>query len=141
MRASGSRNMISRALAKTKDYKENVKITFGMSLDGYEPPEQGNSLGAVVTGPSGMLGLLETRLGLSGEWPAQPIRVIQYQQCLEAADNAERFYSRSLNIDALAVAKVLLRWRDEWVELAGMALLLIPIVNAFRIWLLSKCLP
>ena len=92
-----------------------MKITFGMSLDGYEPPQQENSLGAVVTGPSGMLDLLETRLGLSGEWPAQPIRVIQYQQCLEAADNAERFYSRSLSIDALAVAKVLLRWRDEWV--------------------------
>ena len=63
-----------------------------------------------------MLDLLETRLGLGGEWPAQPIRVIQYQQCLVAADNAKRFYSRSLNVDALAVSRVLLRWRDEWVS-------------------------
>ena len=29
-----------------------MKITFGMSLDGYEPPKQGNSLGVVVAGPS-----------------------------------------------------------------------------------------
>ena len=92
-----------------------MNITFGMSLDGYETPQQENSLGAVFTGPSGMLDLLETRLGLSGEWRAQPIRVIQYQQCLESADNAERFYSQSLSIDALAVAKVLLGWRDEWI--------------------------
>ena len=66
-----------------------MNITFGMSLDGYEPPKQENSLGAVVTGPSGMLDLLETRLGLSGEWPAQPIRVIQYQQCVETVDPPE----------------------------------------------------
>jgi hypothetical protein len=39
-----------------------MDITFGMSLDGHESPEQGNSLGAVVTGPIGMLYLLETRL-------------------------------------------------------------------------------
>ena len=92
-----------------------MNITIGMSLDGYEPPQQDNSLGAVVTGPSGMLDLLETRLGLSGEWPVQPIPVIQYQRCLVEADNAERFYLRSLSIDALAVAKTLLRWRDECV--------------------------
>ena len=93
-----------------------MDITFGMALDGYEPPEQENSLGTVIIGPRGMLDLLETRLGLGGEWPAQPIRVIQYQQCLQAADNSERFYSRSLGVDPLAVAKVLLRWRDEWIE-------------------------
>ena len=39
-----------------------MDITFGMSLDGHESPEQGNSQGAVVTGPIGMLYLLETRL-------------------------------------------------------------------------------
>ena len=93
-----------------------MDITFGMALDGYEPPEQANSLGTVITGPGGMLDLLETRLGLGGEWPAQPIRVIQYQQCLATADNTERFYSESLGVDPLAVAKVLLRWRDEWIE-------------------------
>ena len=43
-----------------------MNLTFGMSLDGYEPPQQDNSLGAFVTGPSGMPDLLETRLGLGG---------------------------------------------------------------------------
>ena len=37
-----------------------MRITFGLSLDGYELPEPDNSLGAVVTGPSGMLELVET---------------------------------------------------------------------------------
>jgi len=93
-----------------------MQVTFGFYLDSYEPPEQVNSLGCVVTGPTGMLDLLETRLGLGGQWPAQPLRVIQYQRYLVSADNAKRFYSRSLQVDPLAVAKVLLRWRDEWIE-------------------------
>jgi len=37
-----------------------MKMTFGLALDGYEPPKPENSLGAVVTGPKGMLDLFET---------------------------------------------------------------------------------
>ena len=95
-----------------------MKITFGMSLDGYEPPELQNSIGSFVTGPMGLLDLLETRLGLGGEWPVQSLRVVQYQQCLVdagAANDTKMFYSDSLSVDALAVAETLLGWRDEWV--------------------------
>ena len=93
-----------------------MKITFGMSLDGYEPPELENKIGAFVTGPMGLLDLLETRLGLGGEWPVQSLRVVQYQQCLAdagAASDTKMFYSDSLGVDALAVAETLLGWRDE----------------------------
>ena len=38
-----------------------MNITFGMTLDGYEPPQQENSLGAVFTGPGGMLDLIIRR--------------------------------------------------------------------------------
>ena len=94
-----------------------MKITFGMLLDGYEPPELENSIGAFVTGPMGLLDLLETRLGLGSEWPVQPLRIAQYQQCLvdaiSATKNTKTFYSNSLLADALAVAETLLGWRDE----------------------------
>ena len=80
-----------------------MKITFGMSLDGYEPLEQENNIGVFITGPMGFLDLLETRLGLSGAWPSQSLRIIQYQKCLNEADIEEGnlFYSKSFsaNID------------------------------------------
>ncbi len=92
-----------------------MKVMFGMSLDGYEPPEQENTIGVFVTGPNGLLELLETRLGLGGQWSAQPLRVVQYQRCLNEAADETMFYSKSISVDGLAVADVLLGWRDEWV--------------------------
>jgi hypothetical protein len=75
-----------------------MKITFGMSLDGYEPPELHNKIGAFVTGPMGLLDLLETRLGLGGEWPVQSLRVVQYQQCLVDAGAALDEALRSVDL-------------------------------------------
>ncbi len=82
-----------------------MKITFGMSLDGYEPPVQESNIGEYVTGPMGFLDLLETRLGLSGDFPAQPLRVIQYQKCLSEADIGEdqMFYSKSFSVDGFNI--------------------------------------
>ncbi len=48
-----------------------MKITFGLSLDGYEPLRQEDNLGVVAIGPTGMLDLLEIRLGLSGNLTAE----------------------------------------------------------------------
>lgn len=92
-----------------------MKITFGLALDGYESPEPKNSIGEFITGPSGFLEVLETRLGLGSKWPTQALRVVQYQQCLEEAANSKQmFYSSSFEKDALAVSQTLLGWRDEW---------------------------
>ncbi len=95
-----------------------MKISFGLSLDGYEDPEQKSCIGEIFIGPAGFLDLLETRLGLSGQWPPQPLRVIQYQKCLSEAESDENtlFYSSSFAVDAFTVAETLLDWRDEWIQ-------------------------
>jgi hypothetical protein len=92
-----------------------MNVTFGMFLDGYRPARPLSALGAVTVGPQGLLDLLETRLGLAGAWPLQPVRAVQYQHCLQRADDGARFYSQSFRVDALAVAETLLHWRDEWI--------------------------
>lgn len=93
-----------------------MKITFGISLDGYESPYPQNTAGTVVVGPHAMLDLLETRLGLKGIWIDTPLRVVQYLQCLRECDDGLRFYSNSIKVDELAVARTLLSWRDMWIE-------------------------
>jgi len=94
-----------------------VKITFGSALDSasYPPLTAGKSalIGEQRCGPLGLLQLLETRLGLSGVWEAEPYRVEVYRRRLLAADDGRRFYSRSLEVDAQGVAQTLLSWRDE----------------------------
>jgi hypothetical protein len=93
-----------------------LKVFFGLELDGYVPPRTQTRCGEVILGPLGLLNLLETRLGLRGLWEGEPVRTIQYLRCLREADNGEHFYSRSLAVDELAVARTLLGWRDTWVE-------------------------
>jgi hypothetical protein len=91
-----------------------MKIELGLKLDGYRPVERRSALGQVATGPAGLLGLLEARLGLSGVPASEPLRVAQYLARLRRVDDGRRFYSASLRTDALAVARVLLDWRDTW---------------------------
>lgn len=94
-----------------------MKITFGIALDSPSYPPltscQHAVLGEQRCGPLGLLQVLETRLGMSGIWEPEPYRVEVYRQRLLAADNGERFYSRSLEADAQGVAQTLLSWRDE----------------------------
>jgi len=94
-----------------------MKITFGLSLDthSYPPLATGRIafIGEMRCGPLGLLQLLETRLGLTGVWEDEPYRVEIYRQRLMAADNGNRFYSRSIKADAQGVAQTLLGWRDE----------------------------
>ncbi|MDL1959087.1 MAG: hypothetical protein LWW99_06940 [Deltaproteobacteria bacterium] len=74
--------------------------------------------GVVVLGPAGLVGVLETRLGLTRIQTHQAIRIGQYLKRLKEADNNERFYSKSIRVDAWSTAKQVLAWRDELV-LAG----------------------
>ncbi len=93
-----------------------MKITFGLDLDGYISPKPTNVAGEVVVGPCGLLQLLETQLGLSGKLVGDSERILEYLRCLKISDNGQRFYSRSLQVDELAVARTLLSWRDTWIE-------------------------
>lgn len=98
-----------------------MHVVFGMALDGRNYPEfpgrcEG-ALGACVVGPSGLVRLLQTQLGLSS--PATPpvVRIAAWQAKLEAAERSEkRFWSASLGADAWSTARLLLSWRDSLVE-------------------------
>ncbi len=96
-----------------------MRITFGLSLDGYRPQERRNCINELVCGPEALLTVLEVRLGVRTKTAPTPRRVAQYRIILEQAQAEQRrFYSASFERDAFAVAEVLLRWRDELV-LAG----------------------
>lgn len=91
-----------------------LSVTFGWHLDSRQGPLQEPRFGAPVVGRQGMLGLLELFLGLAGPSSTQSQRVAAYLGCLRAADDGERFYSKSLEVDEMGVASELLSWRDEW---------------------------
>ncbi len=92
-----------------------MRVTFGLELDGgcYPDPLGGRraSIGEVTVGPMGLLGLLETRLGLGGVPAPEPVRVLQYRRRLEAAARG-RFFECSLAADPIGTARTLLEWRD-----------------------------
>ena len=66
-------------------------------------------VGETWLGPMGLLDLLETRLGLGGEYLADPIRAAAL---LPALSETEGFWSASAARDPLGAAKEVLRWRD-----------------------------
>lgn len=90
------------------------RIRFGLSLDGQRGWRLCDALGEPVVGPLGMLTLLETQLGLLRAGQAQPERVVQMRECLQAARTGGRFFERSFEVDELGTAATLLGWRDLW---------------------------
>lgn len=91
-----------------------MKIRFGLQLDGQQGWHIKNTLGEAVVGPKGMLGILENQLGLVLEPVPQSRRVVQYLACLKALDHEGRFFHRTLQVDELGTAALLLEWRDFW---------------------------
>jgi RecB family exonuclease len=91
-----------------------VKIRFGLGLDGQAAWKSGDRLAQATVGPLGMLGILETHLGLLRDAPSQAERVVQYRQCLAGELGTNPFYCRSFQADELGTAATLLRWRDDW---------------------------
>lgn len=91
-----------------------ISVRLGLHLDGAYTTTPSETLGTIDTGPLGLLGLLETYLGLSGLGAIQAQRVVQYRACLKAHNHAKRFYHQSFSVDELGVAAALLRWRDQW---------------------------
>jgi ATP-dependent helicase/nuclease subunit B len=94
-----------------------MDIVFGLWADGGAAPDHGGegagALGAPVVGPNGLLEILELPYGLSRPPSAWVVRIAAWQTALEAADNSQRFWSKSLEVDAWATARTLLSWRDQ----------------------------
>lgn len=91
-----------------------MDIVFGLHLDGQRAMAPADRLGFAAVGPMGMLGILETQLGLCGDWPSLAERVAVYRDCLLRADHPGRFYHDSFVADPLGTAATLLNWRDLW---------------------------
>jgi len=93
-----------------------MNIVFGMNLNGAEWSQEKASLGQLQLGPTGLLSLLETQLGLNGltAHPAQ--RINEYMQRLEQADQPNAWFHNSLQADSWSTAKQMLSWRDELIE-------------------------
>ncbi|PNG50302.1 MULTISPECIES: PD-(D/E)XK nuclease family protein [unclassified Variovorax] len=91
-----------------------MQVTFGLRLDERQGPSDRGYFREPVVGRMGLLGLLETYLGLARPEVPQAQRVAAYLGHLRRFDNGSRFYSRSLQVDDVGTAALLLSWRDEW---------------------------
>lgn len=93
-----------------------MHLILGLEADGVAVPETATAMhaeaGSQVVGPSGLLRVVESRLGLGGP-PAQAARrLARWRAKLAAADGPYRFWQRSLSADPFATARLLLEWRD-----------------------------
>lgn len=99
-----------------------MKIILGFWLDSATYPDaltdQEASVGSVVTGFNGLIGILETQLGLTSPSASENLRIAQWQELLRNLDNGDMPFSQSFKTDSWNTTKELLRRRDELV-LAG----------------------
>ncbi len=93
-----------------------MRLTFGMYLDGTRWSDKKASVGELQLGPSGMLGLLATQLGLSGLAVHGAERINQYMKRLQACDGKDMWFYDSFTADAWSTAKQMLAWRDELID-------------------------
>ena len=93
-----------------------MHVKFGLHFDGLQPQRPANAAGMVTLGPSGLLGVLEIRLGLPPPMVHPSEAAFAYLQCLRAASAESRFFHRSLLVDPVNVARTLLGWRARWYE-------------------------
>lgn len=98
----------------------NIEVTLAIKGDSALPELRADSLGEVVVGPNGFLGLLETQLGIPARDISFTTRLIQYLGCIDTVNHPAAFYHASYNADPFSVARTLLQWRDQW-YLAGWA--------------------
>ncbi|MFL9987312.1 PD-(D/E)XK nuclease family protein [Paraburkholderia sediminicola] len=91
-----------------------MHITLGLNLDSRLGPSSNDTLDRAVVGPLGLLGLLETWLGLSRPEVSAAQRVTSYLGYLRRQTGQTRFYGRSLEADGVGTSAKLLSWRDEW---------------------------
>jgi ATP-dependent helicase/nuclease subunit B len=90
-----------------------MRIVFGWSLD--RAPWTTDDTGTtVVTGPLGMLGILQTRLGTTRPTVDHAVRIAQYRSLLARVDHP--WYRRSFASDPWNTSRHLLELRDEAIE-------------------------
>ncbi|MDD2716804.1 MAG: PD-(D/E)XK nuclease family protein [Candidatus Wallbacteria bacterium] len=88
-----------------------LKVHFSMHFGGRTwpgPAADGPEFGVARVGMGGLLGLLETKLGLSGEYQPDLLRAAALVSNL----GKDAFYSASAEVDRLGTARHLLRIRD-----------------------------
>ena len=78
-----------------------MRIRLGRNLDGEHRTLRTNDLDAVTTGPLGLLGILETQLGLPYLDVPAIERVLAFRECLKRCDHSGRFYHRTFTVDDL----------------------------------------
>ena len=102
-----------------------MEILFGQHFDqGYyldnSLPANQNPFNRLITGPMGLLGLMERDLGLSGIYPTSLERKVKYREILTQfnTQNPDNLFFNSFLIDPDGVTSELLLYRDQLV-LAG----------------------
>lgn len=97
-----------------------MDIVLGLDADTHAWPLTTNDAamqaGGMVTGPAGLLRVVETALGLGAPPVPAVRRLARWRAKLAAADTPARFWHRSFATDAFATARLLLGWRDRLVE-------------------------
>ena len=97
-----------------------MEIVLGLQADGAACPATPSgaaaAAGSVVTGPGGLLYLLEASLGLALPTVPAVRRLAQWRARLAAADAPGRFWHASFAVDPFATARLLLVWRDALVD-------------------------
>ncbi|WP_042458979.1 PD-(D/E)XK nuclease family protein [Neobacillus dielmonensis] len=99
-----------------------MNIILGYWLDSSSYPDalgdKEAEVGTVVTGFNGLIGILETQLGLTSPEVSENIRIAEWQELIRVHDNGNMPFSKSFETDSWNTAKELLRRRDELI-LAG----------------------
>lgn len=95
-----------------------ITVTLAIKGDSAAPELRADTLGEVIVGPNGFLGLLETQLGIPSHDISFTTRLIQYLGCIDQVNHTAAFYHASYSADPFSVARTLLQWRDQW-YLAG----------------------
>lgn len=91
-----------------------MKLRLGMHLDGQHGRAPDNQTGVADVGPLGLLGILESQLGLVPPMVSAAQRCVQFRECLQQLDGVDRFFHKSYEADDFGTAATLLSWRDEW---------------------------
>lgn len=93
-----------------------MRVEFGMYLDGAVWSRKAAVIGEVRTGPMGLLGILETKLGISKPERHPVYRIDEYMKRLKANDGKKAWFHQSFAVDQWSTSRQMLKWRDELVE-------------------------
>ena len=108
------------AATKNPESGDRVKIVLGLDADGLSYPTTPDGAkaeaGALVTGPSGLLRVVEASLGLGRPPTPAARRLAAWRAKLALADGPSRFWHASFVTDPFATARMLLDWRDSLVS-------------------------